>query len=95
LREKLISNVRQQCNLPRALYRHHELALVRGADAGRSARQNLAALGNEAAELNGVLVIYRLRLVNAKLAYLSALAGVGSVVVSFSCQGVAPPVIIM
>ena len=59
---------------------------MHGANAGRAARQDLAALGHEAAKLGGVLVVDVGRLVNAELANFSALAVLGVVLIeSQSC----------
>ena len=46
---------------------------MHGAGAGGSAGQNLGALGNEAAQLGGILVVDILALVNTELANLFAL----------------------
>jgi hypothetical protein len=81
---RLVRNVRQQGDLTGALNGDHQLALVLGADTGRPAGQDLAALGNIAADLRGVLIIYRLALVDAELTYFSALAAVASVISAVS-----------
>ena len=47
---------------------------MHGADAGSTARQDLAALGDELPELRGILIIYIGALIHAELAYLLALA---------------------
>jgi len=56
------------------------------AGTGGTAGQYLAALGEEAAKLGGVLVIYMLALIHAKLANLFALA-VLVVLFLIECQG--------
>ena len=63
-----------------------ELTLMHCAGAGSAAGQDLAALGHEAAELSGILVIDSGSLIYAKLANFSALAVFGIVLIeSQSC----------
>ncbi len=65
---ELIQHVRQESDLAGALDRLGQLALMHGAGTGGAARQDLAALGQVAAQLGGVLIINISRLVHAELA---------------------------
>src|SRR5262245_7085389 len=65
-------HVRQQGHRARALDRMGQLPLVPRAAAGNAARDDLAALGDEAAEPTHVLVVDEVDLVRAKLANLPA-----------------------
>src|SRR5450432_2526352 len=56
----------------RAVHRHRDLALVLRAVAGKTARRQLAAVGDEVLEEAGVLVVDLERLVSAELALLAA-----------------------
>ena len=63
-----------------------ELALMHCAGTGGTTGKDLAALGHEAAELSGILVIDSGSLIYAKLANFSALAVFGIVLIeSQSC----------
>ena len=85
-RFELVGHVGQESDLTGSLDGLGELTLMHGANAGRAARQDLAALGHEAAKLGGVLVVDVGRLVNAELANFSALAVLGVVLIeSQSC----------
>jgi hypothetical protein len=68
----LCRHVRQQGHRARALDRVRQLALVPGAAAGDTARNDLAALGDEAAQTPDVLVVDEVDLVCAELADFSA-----------------------
>ena len=59
---------------------------MHGAGAGGAAGQDLAALGHEAAELGGVLIVDHLALVNTELANLSALAVLDIALIFFESQ---------
>ena len=81
-----VGHVRQERDLTCSLYSLGELTLMHGANTGSAARQDLAALGHEAAELCGVLVIDKGGLINTELAHFSALAVLGIVLIeSQSC----------
>src|SRR5438270_13988821 len=67
----LVGDVRNQRDLPRALDRGLQLALVHRARAGDPARQDLAALGDERPDQLHVLVIDIVDLVRAELADLA------------------------
>ncbi len=54
---------------------------MHGANAGRAARQYLAALGQVAFELRGVLIVDGRHLIDAELANFSALAILGVVLI--------------
>ena len=66
---------------------------MHGAGAGGSAGQNLGPLGNEAAQLGGILVVDVLALVHAELADLLALAAgaPGGSIFAFHSHGRIPP----
>ena len=70
----LLGDEGQQSDLTGALDGLGQLALMHGAGTGGAARQDLGALGDEAAQLGGVLIVDILALVNAELAHLFALA---------------------
>ena len=76
-----VGHVGKESDLTGSLDRLGELTLMHGADAGSAARQDLAALGHEAAELGGVLIIDERGLVHAELANFSALAVLGVVLI--------------
>jgi hypothetical protein len=65
-------HVRQQSHRASALDRVRQLALVPGAAAGDAARNDLAALGDEAAQTTHVFVVDEVDLVRAELADFSA-----------------------
>jgi len=69
----LVSRVRQKSDVARALYRLSQHTLVRGADAGNSPRQNLAAFGRVGLQKFHILEIDVIDLVDAKPADLSPL----------------------
>lgn len=70
---KLFHYIRQKSNLTSPLDRLRKLALMCGAGSGCAAGQNLSALGEEAAKLHSILVVYMLVSIDAKLTYLFAL----------------------
>lgn len=63
-----------------ALDRHGQLALVAGAGASDTARQNLGALGNEPAKSRNVFVIDGFYFIHAEIAHLFAAVSALSVV---------------
>lgn len=73
-RLQLFGDEGQQSDLTGALDRLGQLTLMHGTGAGGPAGQDLGALGNEAAQLGGILVVDIFALVNAELADLAALA---------------------
>jgi hypothetical protein len=85
----LVCDVGQQSDLTGAFDGDHQLALVLGADTGGSAGQNLAALGNIAADSRRILIVDRLGLIDAELTYFTAFASVASVVSAISAVSVA------
>jgi len=85
----LIGYIGQQGNLSGPLDGLRQLALMDGAGACGPAGQNLASLGQKAAQLDGVLIVDLLALVHAKLTHLPALAPPGLAVII--CQGLKPP----
>ena len=81
-----VGDVRQESDLTGSLDSLGELTLMHCAGAGSAAGQDLAALGHEAAERSGILVIDSGSLIYAKLANFSALAVFGIVLIeSQSC----------
>src|SRR5262245_59498694 len=66
-----IRHVRNECDLPGALERDLQFALVHRAGAGNPPRQDLAALGNERSQQLHVLVVDVVDLVRAELADLA------------------------
>ena len=77
---KSVCDVGQQGDLTGALDGDRQLALMGCAGAGSTAGQDLAALGNVAAELGGILEIDARSLVDAEVTYLLALARTSLVV---------------
>src|SRR5437763_12315290 len=72
LRSVLIRHIGNERDLPRALDRGLQLALVHRARARDPPRQDLAALGDERADQLHVLVVDVVDLVRAELAHLPA-----------------------
>ena len=62
---------------------HSQLALMAGAGAGHSARQNLRALGNIAAESGYILVINRFHFIYTEAANLLTAFTAAAAVISF------------
>lgn len=87
--KNLVGHVRQEGDLTRSLDGLGELALVHRAGTGRAARQDLAALGQEAAKLRGVFVVDISALVNTELANFSAFAVLA--LISVKSQDCNPP----
>jgi hypothetical protein len=79
-----VCDVGQQGDLTGAFDGDHQLALVLGADACRPAGQDLAALGNVAANSRRVFIINVLSLIDAELTYFPAFAAVTSAVSAVS-----------
>ena len=69
-----VGHVRQEGDLTRSLDGLGELTLMHRAGTGRAARQNLAALGQVAAETGSVLIVDKGALVHTELANFSAFA---------------------
>src|SRR5689334_15639282 len=65
--------VRQQGEIPRALHRHRQLALIMRARAGDPRRDDLAVLADEVLEQVDVLVVDPFDLLGGKAAELAAL----------------------
>ncbi len=86
LYRQLVHYIGQKSDLTRPFNRLSKLALMCGAGTCRTARQYLTALGEEAAELRRVLVVYMLAFIGAKLAYLFAFA-IFNILVLFYHQG--------
>ena len=76
----LFSHVGQQGDGPCALDGDGQLTLMSSAGAGGTAGQDLAALGQIAAQFGRILVIDMLDLIHAEAAYLLALTGTHSIV---------------
>ena len=70
-----VGHIGEKRNLPGALDGLGELALMHGTGTGRTAGENLAALGKEPAKFCGILIVNISGLVHAELAYLSAATG--------------------
>ena len=85
----LLGDIGQQGKLAGPLDGLGQLALMHGAGAGGPAGQDLGALGNEPAQLGGILVINVITLVHAELANLLALAvhGTSRSVFTFHSHG--------
>ena len=83
---KSVCHVGHKSDLTCSLDSLGELTLMHSANTGGAARQDLAALGDIAAELCGVLIVDRGCLINTELANFSALAVLGIILIeSQSC----------
>lgn len=79
---RLVSHVGQQCDLTCALDGDGQLTLMLCAGTGGTTGQNLAALGNVAAQLGSVLIVNLLDLVHAEGTDLSALTSARTSIIS-------------
>ena len=77
---ELVGYIGQQSNLTSTLDSSCQLTLMLGTGAGGPARQDLAALGEIAAELRSVLIVDMLDFVNTESAHFTALTASDSIV---------------
>ena len=82
----LIRDVGQKSDLSGTLDCLSQLTLMHGAGTGSTAGENLAALGEKAAKLRGILIINKSGLLRTELANLSAAAGLRIVFIKRHCS---------